>query len=137
VAKAKDLNASTAKVVNHGDARIDALKEQLRSTPHEVDYERHIIMRDVYEETVGLDQMIRRARLTEATVERKGIYIDDNLFVGSITGKTNGVYPYGREDRREVEDSGIAGGQRMGARVLGQAFTEAPHRSYYQKALWL
>ncbi|MHC4072307.1 MAG: hypothetical protein ACYTGS_09785, partial [Planctomycetota bacterium] len=71
MAKAKDLNANTAKIINHGDARIDALKEQLRSTPQEVDYERHIIMRDVYEETAGLDNIIRRARLMEATVERK------------------------------------------------------------------
>ena len=94
MAKKKDLNASTAKIVNHGDARIDALKEQLRSTPQEVDYERHIIMRDVYEETAGLDPIIRRAKLMEATVERKKLYIDDNLFVGSITGTVNGVYPY-------------------------------------------
>ena len=71
MAKTKDLNPSTAKIVNHGDARIDALKEQLRSTPQEVDYGRHIIMRDVYEETAGLDNIIRRAKLMEATVERK------------------------------------------------------------------
>ena len=94
MAKKKDLSESTAKIVNHGDARIDALKEQLRSTPQEVDYERHIIMRDVYEETAGVNEMIRRARLIEATVERKKIYIDDNLFVGSITGTVGGVYPY-------------------------------------------
>ena len=80
--------------VNADDARIDALKEQLRSTPQDVDYERHIIMRDVYEETAGHDPIIRRAKLMEATVERKKLYIDDNLFVGSITGTVNGVYPY-------------------------------------------
>ncbi len=50
--KTNDLNESTAHV-NADDARIDALKEQLRSTPWEVDYERHVIMRDVYEETAG------------------------------------------------------------------------------------
>ena len=93
MSKTNDLHPSTAKIVNHGDERIDALKEQLRSTPQEVDYERHIIMRDVYEETAGVNEMIRRARLTEAMVERKKIYIDDNLFVGSITG-FNGIYPY-------------------------------------------
>ena len=53
MAEKKDLSASTAKIINHGDDRIDALKEQLRSTPAEVDYDRMIIMRDVYEETVG------------------------------------------------------------------------------------
>ena len=88
-----EVFSNTARV-NPDDARIDALKEQLRSTPQEVDYERHIIMRDVYEETAGLDNIIRRAKLIEATVERKGLYIDDNLFVGSITGDVNGVYPY-------------------------------------------
>jgi hypothetical protein len=59
---------NTAKV-NADDARIDALKEQLRSTPSEVDYDRHIIMRDVYEETAGVNEIIRRARLIAATVE--------------------------------------------------------------------
>ena len=47
MAKKKDLNPSTAKIGNAADARIDALKEQLRSTPWEVDYDRHVIMRDV------------------------------------------------------------------------------------------
>ncbi|MGI9626218.1 MAG: pyruvate formate lyase family protein, partial [Longimicrobiales bacterium] len=84
---------STA-TVKADDARIDALKEQLRTTPQEVDYERHIILRDVYAETAGYAQVIRRAKLIEAVVERKQLYIDDNLFVGSITGTVNGVYPY-------------------------------------------
>ena len=88
-----EISPNTAHV-NADDARIDALKEQLRSTPWEVDYERHVIMHDVYQETVGVQEVIRRARLIEAMMERKKIYIDDNLFVGSITGKTNGVYPY-------------------------------------------
>ncbi|MCP4199757.1 MAG: pyruvate formate-lyase, partial [Proteobacteria bacterium] len=110
MAKKKELNPSTAKV-NADDARIDALKEQLRTNPFEVDYERHVIMRDVYEETVGYQEIIRRARLMEAMVERKKIYIDDNLFVGSITGKTNGVYPYPEwnvewmKDEKTVEKS--------------------------------
>ena len=60
--KTSDLNPGTAKINNHGDARIDALKEQLRTTPQEVDYERHIFLRDVYEATAGYDQLIRRAK---------------------------------------------------------------------------
>ena len=94
MAEKKDLNPSTAKIVNHGDERIDALKEQLRSTPVEVDYDRMVIMRDVYEETVGYQEVIRRAKLFEALVERKELYIDDNLFAGSIAKTVNGVYPY-------------------------------------------
>jgi len=93
MAKTKDLSPSTAKV-NPDDKRIDALKEQLRTNPWEVDYERHVIMHDVYKKNVGVQQIIKRAKLMEAMMERKKIYIDDNLFVGSITGKTNGVYPY-------------------------------------------
>ena len=94
MATAESQVFSKTATVNTDTARIDALKEQLRSTPWEVDYARHLIMRDSYEETVGYQEVIRRARLMEAMVEHKGIYIDDNLFVGSITGKTNGVYPY-------------------------------------------
>jgi len=111
MAKTNDLNPSTAKV-NADDARIDALKEQLRSHPiAEVDYERHVVMREVYEENVGYQQIIKRAKLAEALFERKKIYIDDNLFVGSITGEVNGVYPYPEwnvgwmKDEKTVEKS--------------------------------
>ena len=93
MAKKKDLSASTAKV-NTDDARIDALKEVLRSTPAEVDYDRMVIMRDVYEDTVGYQEIIRRAKLIEAVVERKELYIDDNLFAGAIAKSVNAVYPY-------------------------------------------
>ena len=92
--KTKDLNASTARVINADHARVDALKETLRSTPQEVDYERMKIMHDVYDETVGYQEIIRRAKLIAAVVERKELYIDDNLFVGAIAKTVNGVYPY-------------------------------------------
>jgi len=94
MAKKKDLNPGTAKIINHGNARIDALKEQLRSNPQTVDYDRHIFMKDVYEETLGQQEIIRRARLIEAVVERKELYIDDNLFVGALASTVNAVYPY-------------------------------------------
>ena len=82
--KTENLNASTARVINADHARVDALKETLRSTPQEVDYDRMTIMHDVYDETVGYQEIIRRAKLIEAVVERKELYIDDNLFVGAI-----------------------------------------------------
>ena len=90
----KTVTSPNTATVNADDARIDALKEQLRSTPRKVDYERHIVMRDVYEDSVGYQQIIKRAKLMEALFERNNIYIDDNLFVGSITGQQNGVYLY-------------------------------------------
>jgi len=78
--------------VNASDERIIELKEVLRSTPQEVDYDRMIIMRDVYEDTVGFQEIIRRAKLIEATVERKELYIDDNLFAGAIAKTVKDEY---------------------------------------------
>ena len=76
------------------DARIDQLKEQLRSTPQELDFERVRIMHEVYEGTVGLQQIIRRAKFLATVLERKQLYIDDNLFVGSMASTVNGIYTY-------------------------------------------
>lgn len=44
--------AGTARV-NASDARIDVLKELMRSTPAEVDLKRVIVMKEVYEATEG------------------------------------------------------------------------------------
>ena len=50
--KTETLNPTTAKV-NADNKRIDRLKEQLRSTPYEVDFERVRMMAKVYEDTAG------------------------------------------------------------------------------------
>ena len=68
--KTKDSNASTARV-NASDARIDRLKEQYRSTPMELDFERIRIMQEVYEDTVGYQQILRRAKFLAEVLERK------------------------------------------------------------------
>ena len=83
----------TAKVTAD-KARIDRLKEQLRSTPAEVDFERVRIMAEVYEDTAGYQQIIRRAKFMATLLERKKIYIDENLLVGSMASTTNGIYTY-------------------------------------------
>jgi len=75
-------------------ARIDRLKEQLRSTPQDLDFERVRIMHEVYEDTAGDTQILRRAKFMAALLERKKLYIDDNLFVGSMASTVNGVYTY-------------------------------------------
>jgi pyruvate formate-lyase/glycerol dehydratase family glycyl radical enzyme len=85
------MSTATVKV---DQARIDRLKEQLRSTPAEVDFERVRIMHEVYEDTVGYQQIIRRAKFMATLLERKKIYIDDNLFVGSMASTVNGIYTY-------------------------------------------
>ena len=93
MAKTKDLNPGTAKVTA-ADARIDALKEELRSTPQTLDFERIRIMYDVYKDTVGRDQIIRRAKFLAEVLDRKKLYIDDNLFVGALAGKTKAIYTH-------------------------------------------
>ena len=93
MSKTKDLNPGTAKVTA-ADARIDALKEELRSTPQTLDFERIRIMYDVYKDTVGRDQIIRRATFLAEVLDRKKLYIDDNLFVGALAGKTKAIYTH-------------------------------------------
>lgn len=83
----------TAKV-NTNDARIDELKELMRSTPPPIDFERVIVMKKVYEETEGYPNIIRRAKFFAELLDRKKIYIDDNLLVGSMGGSLNAIFTY-------------------------------------------
>jgi pyruvate formate-lyase/glycerol dehydratase family glycyl radical enzyme len=92
--KAKDVKTSTTARVKADKERIDRLKEQLRSTTPEVDHERVRIMAEVYEGTAGDQQILRRAKLLAALLERKKLYIDDNLFVGSMAGSVNAMYTF-------------------------------------------
>ena len=84
---------STARV-KADNARIDRLKEQLRSTPQEIDFERVRVMAEVYEDTAGDQQILRRAKFLATLLDRKKLYIDDNLFVGSMASTVNGIYTY-------------------------------------------
>ena len=47
-------------------------------------------MADVYEDTAGYQQIIRRAKFFEQLIERKKLYIDENLIVGSMASSVNG-----------------------------------------------
>jgi formate C-acetyltransferase len=91
--KQETKKSSTGSVKADKD-RIDRLKEQLRSTPAEVDFERVRIMAEIYEDTAGDQQVLRRAKFFAALLERKKLYIDDNLFVGSMASTVNGIYTY-------------------------------------------
>ena len=86
----KSTNAS----VKADKARVDRLKEQLRSTTPEVDFERIRIMKEVYESTQGDQNIMRRAKFMATLLERKKLYIDDNCFVGSMASTVNGIYTY-------------------------------------------
>ncbi len=48
----------------------------------------------MYEDTAGYQQIIRRAKFMATLLERKKLYIDDNLFVGSMASTVNGIYTY-------------------------------------------
>ena len=76
------------------NARIDRLKEQHLSTPQTLDSERVRFMMEVYDDTAGYQNIIRRAKFLAYVLENKKLYIDDNLFVGSLAGSTNAVYTY-------------------------------------------
>ena len=81
-------------MLHRDKARIDRLKEQLRSTPAEVDFERIRIMEEVYAATQGDQNIMRRAKFMATLLERKKLYIDDNLLVGSMASTVNGIYTY-------------------------------------------
>ncbi len=85
---------STTGRVKADSARIDRLKEQLLSTPQALDNERVRIMAEVYEGTAGYQQIIRRAKFFSELIERKKLYIDENLIVGSMASSVNAVYTY-------------------------------------------
>jgi len=92
--KANVAEQSSTGRVTVDKERIDRLKEQLRSTPAEVDFERVRIMEEVYEDFAGYQTIICRAKFMATLLERKKLYIDENLFVGSMASTTNGIYTY-------------------------------------------
>jgi formate C-acetyltransferase len=67
----KETKKSSTGSVKADKARIDRLKEQLRSTPYEVDFERVRIMTEIYDETAGDPQILRRAKFLATLLERK------------------------------------------------------------------
>ena len=71
--KKKDAKKSSTARVKVDKARIDRLKEQLRSTPAEVDFERVRIMAEVYEDTAGYQQIIRRAKFMATLLEQEEV----------------------------------------------------------------
>ena len=93
-------------------------------------------MEEVYEGTQGDQNIIAAPSSWPTLLERKKLYIDDNLFVGSMASTVNGIYTYPewnvewmKEDNtvEKSKDPGGQEGQPVGARVLGQAGAEAPH----------
>jgi trans-4-hydroxy-L-proline dehydratase len=149
---------STGKVTAD-TARIDRLKEQFRSTPRDIDFERVRIMHEVYEDTAGDPQIMRRAKFLAALLERKKLYIDDNLFVGSMASSVNAMYTYPEwnvdwmieehtaeksktpEDRKANEWA-VEYWEKRSVRprvleiLLGEALGKAPGAGDLREALW-
>ena len=92
--KTKDTKKSSTGRVTVDNARIDRLKEQHMSTPAAIDNERVRFMMEVYENTAGYQNIIRRAKFLAHVLENKKLYIDENLFVGSMASSVNAVYTY-------------------------------------------
>jgi pyruvate formate-lyase/glycerol dehydratase family glycyl radical enzyme len=89
----ESVQSSTARVTVD-NARVDRLKELHMTTPQEIDNERVRIMAEVYEGTAGYQQIIRRAKFFAELIERKKLYIDESLIVGSMASSVNAVYTY-------------------------------------------
>ncbi|MGA7829257.1 MAG: pyruvate formate lyase family protein, partial [Geobacteraceae bacterium] len=94
MAKARDAKKNSTARVTVDDARIDRLKEQHMSTPQTIDNERVRFMRGVYEDTAGYQNIIRRAKFLAHVLDNKKLYIDENLFVGSMASSVNAVYTF-------------------------------------------
>jgi len=76
------------------EARVKKLKTQVLETQQKLDTERLKVLRDVYRETEGLPQITRRAKVLERLLTTKGLYIDENIFVGSMGSSPMALYSY-------------------------------------------
>ena len=63
---AAELKTVSTGRVTVDDARIDRLKELLRSTPLDLDFERVRLMHEMYGESAGDHQLLRRAKFLAA-----------------------------------------------------------------------
>ena len=63
-------------------------------------------MKRVYEATPGDVRFLRRAKFLAALLERKKLFIDDNLFVGAMAGSYKAIYPQSRMERPVDEGRG-------------------------------
>lgn len=75
-------------------SRINDHKEFLLNAPQKIDPERLQFLSEIYEEYAGEPIVIIRARLLERVLTRKGIFLDGNPIVGTMTSFRAGVYPY-------------------------------------------
>ena len=73
MASASSEVINTARV-NTDTTRIDTLKELYRSVPMQLDFERIRIMKEVYDDSAGYQQIIRRSMFLAELLDRKKIH---------------------------------------------------------------
>lgn len=78
--------------VNIQEGKIKELRDKVLNITQHMDFERTTIMMQVYREYEGEPAIIIRAQFLARLLREKKIYIDDNLFVGSIAGTPGGMY---------------------------------------------
>ena len=135
MAKATDTEKNSTARVKADKARIDRLKEQLRSTPQELTSSGSGSWRRCTRRPPATSRSSDEPNSWQPCWRRKKLYIDDNLFVGSMASTVNGIYTYPEwnvdwmKEEKTVEksqDPGRQEGEPVGARLLGQACAEAP-----------
>ncbi|MFC2003494.1 pyruvate formate lyase family protein, partial [Chloroflexota bacterium] len=80
--------------------RVRKEKEELLSTPAQIDVERLKFLLEAYRETEMQPTVMRRAKLFHRICSEKTIYIDDNPIVGTLTKYKYGAYPFPEEGCR-------------------------------------
>ncbi len=73
---------------------VEKLKRDVVEKELKLDFQRSDILGQIYKEYEGSPQIIIRARFMERLLQEKKIYIDDNVFVGSLAGEFGAFYLY-------------------------------------------
>jgi hypothetical protein len=96
------------------------------STPAAIDNERIRFMMETYGDTAGYQQIIRRAKFFAHVLENKKLYIDENLFVGSMASTVNGIYTYPEWNVEWMKEENTVESRRppkIGRRINGHSIT--------------
>jgi formate C-acetyltransferase len=85
--------SSTGRVTVNAE-KLQELRKQVIYTKQVIDPQRINIMAESYKQSTGQPNVIRRARFFADLLDKKKLYIDDNLFVGSLASQPNAIYTY-------------------------------------------
>lgn len=86
------------------DERFQKLREQTVDVKRSIDWIRVHYLRSIYEQYSGQPTIIKRARLFEAILDNKEIFIDENHFVGSLGSAPGKFYLYPEWGVRWADD---------------------------------